>query len=347
VHSATTAADKRPAFRATAPSGSRSVWAWARVLGGVGILALLVWQLGTGPFLDGVRLVSGSSLVAAFAIGALTTVCCAWRWTLIAAGLGIRLPLREAVAAYYRSQFLNTTLPGGVVGDVHRAVRHGRDIGNVGLGVRAVVIERSAGQVVQVGLAVIVLAAFPSPVRPYLPAAVGVAAVAGLALLLVARVLARGGSGWSVRALRTAGADLRNGLFANRNWVRVMLASTVVVLGHLATFLLAARTAGATAPLTSLVPLTLLALLAMGLPLNVAGWGPREGVAAWAFGAAGLTAAQGVATAVTYGVLILVASLPGAVVLILRWINRKPKEQPHPDPVPPRIPAMGQSGARG
>ena len=49
----------------------------------------------------------------------------------------------------------------------------------------------------------------------------------------------------------------------------------------------------------------------MGIPLNVAGWGPREGVAAWAFAAAGLGAAQGVSTAVVYGVMALVASLPG------------------------------------
>jgi hypothetical protein len=64
----------------------------------------------------------------------------------------------------------------------------------------------------------------------------------------------------------------------------------------------------------------LLILIAMGLPLNVGGWGPREGVAAWAFGAAGLTADLGVSTAVVYGVLVLVASLPGAVVLLAwRW----------------------------
>jgi hypothetical protein len=80
----------------------------------------------------------------------------------------------------------------------------------------------------------------------------------------------------------------------------------------------AADCAGATASWTTLVPLTLLGLLAMAVPLNIAGWGPREGVAAWAFAAAGLTATQGVATAVTYGVLVFVASLPGAVVLLVR-----------------------------
>ena len=54
----------------------------------------------------------------------------------------------------------------------------------------------------------------------------------------------------------------------------------------------------------------------MGLP-NVAGWGPREGVAAWAFGAGGLGAQQGVATAVVYGVMVFVGALPGAIVMLV------------------------------
>jgi hypothetical protein len=35
-------------------------------------------------------------------LGGLTTVCCAWRWILIAGGLGVRLPLGTAVAHCYR-----------------------------------------------------------------------------------------------------------------------------------------------------------------------------------------------------------------------------------------------------
>ena len=62
----------------------------------------------------------------------LTTVCCAWRWRIVARGHGVALSLPAAVAAYYRSVFLNLALPGGVVGDVHRGVSHGRDEGDVG-----------------------------------------------------------------------------------------------------------------------------------------------------------------------------------------------------------------------
>ncbi len=61
------------------------------------------------------------------------------------------------------------------------------------------------------------------------------------------------------------------------------------------------------APPTTLLPLALIVLLGGALP-NVGGWGPREGVAAWAFAAAGLGASAGVATSVAYGVMVLVAA---------------------------------------
>ena len=104
------------------------MWAWGRFVGSAFVLAVLVWRLGTGPFLDGVRTVDGRALAAAAGIAVLTTVCCAWRWKIVAGGLGVDLSLPAAVAAYYRSLFLNVTLPGGIVGDVHRGVSHGRDV---------------------------------------------------------------------------------------------------------------------------------------------------------------------------------------------------------------------------
>jgi uncharacterized membrane protein YbhN (UPF0104 family) len=114
-------------------------------------------------------------------------------------------------------------------------------------------------------------------------------------------------------------AAVRQGLLARRVWPGIVLASVAVLAGYLATFLLAARAAGATAPAVQLLPLLVLALLAMMLPVNVGGWGPREGACAWAFGAAGLGAAQGLTVAVVYGLSIFVASLPGAAVMVLRW----------------------------
>jgi uncharacterized membrane protein YbhN (UPF0104 family) len=316
----------------------RAVWAWARPFAGLAILVLLVWRLGAVAFLDGLRLVDGGTLVAALGIGLLTTVLSAWRWRLVARSLGLRLPLGSAVADYYRALFLNAALPGGVLGDVHRAVRHGQHVGDVGRGVRAVVLERSAGQVVLVVVGAVVLLAHPSlalaeadhlGMTPTGAFVVGV--LSGLAVALAAGIRPwRGGSRWH-RACRTALADVRLGLLARDSWPGVLVSSSAVLAGHLAMFFVAARVAGASAPLVTLAPLMLLALLAMALPLNVGGWGPREGVLAWAFGMAGLSATQGLTVAVVYGVCTFVASLPGLGVLVVRWINRPRPDGPQVD----------------
>ncbi|GAA4734072.1 hypothetical protein Prum_086160 [Phytohabitans rumicis] len=295
------------------------MWAWVKLLGGAGILALLVWRLGTGALRDGLRVIDGGTLLVACGIGLATTVLSAWRWCIVARGLGIRLPLGSAVADSYRALFLNAALPGGIVGDVHRAVRHGKDTGDVGRGVRAVVLERSAGQAVVVALGVGVLVVSGTRLVEVPGAALAVLAALGLAAVAGGwALLRRGASRWT-RALRTAGSDVRRGLLARGRWPGIVLASALVLVGHLATFVVAARAAGASVPLPQLVPLLMLALLSMMLPLNVGGWGPREGVTAWAFAAAGMSASLGLTVAVVYGVLTFAAALPGAGVLVVRW----------------------------
>ena len=306
------------------------VWAWTRLAVGAGILVALVWWLGVSPFIDALHSIDAWSLAAAAGIAVPTTVCCAWRWRLVSRGLGSELPMGEAVGAYYRSQFLNTVLPGGVLGDVHRAVRRGRDVGDVGHGVRAVVWERTAGQAVQIALTVVVLMVFPSPVRSYMPAVVGSVAAVTLVAVLLGRALPRYAPTALLRLSRALVTDVRSGLLARGAWPGVALTSAVVVAGHTATFLVAARTAGSTASVVQMLSLALLVLLAMGIPANIAGWGPREGAAAWVFAVSGLGAAQGVATAVVYGVMVLVATLPGAVVLLAAWLR---PERPRTGPV--------------
>ena len=306
---------------------SGSVWAWARSAAAAATLTVVVWHLGVGPFLDGVRAVNGAALVAGAGIGVLTTVCCAWRWTIVARGLSLRLSLPAAVAAYYRSVFLNLTLPGGLAGDVHRGVSHGRDVRDVGLALRAVAWERTAGQVVQAILTVAVLLALPSPVRSSIPLVVVALVATVIAVVLVGRARPGGGRSRWARVRSAIAGDVRDALLARRAWPAIALASALVVIGHAVTFLIAARTAGTTASVSLLLPLALLAMLAMVLP-SVAGWGPREGATAWAFAAAGLGAEQGVATAVVYGVMVLVASLPGALVLVAAWVPRAAVAQP-------------------
>ena len=174
-----------------------SVRRWAGPAAAVALLAVVIWRLGTGPFLAGVKAVDGRALLAAGAIFFLTTVCAAWRWTIVSRGLGVRLTLPGAVAAYYRAVFLNLMLPGGVAGDVHRGVSHGREVHDVGRALRAVVGERAAGQVVQAVLTVAALLALPSPVRSSMPlVALGVVVAAVVIVLVARRRLPLAGRAW-------------------------------------------------------------------------------------------------------------------------------------------------------
>jgi uncharacterized membrane protein YbhN (UPF0104 family) len=307
-------------------------WPLLRLAAAVTVLWFLWRYLGAAPFKDGLRAVTWPAVVAAVTLTALTTVCSAWRWRVAALALGIGIGLRAAVGAYYRSLFLNSVVIGGVVGDVQRAVTHGRRSGDVALGLRAVAWERLWGQVIQAVATAVVLLTMPSPVRPALPYVLagiaGVAAVVGCAAL-VAKRAGRLRRSRLARAARAIADDLRHGMLTPHVWPQLALASVLVVAGHTATFVVAARVAGSTAPLAELLALLMVVQTAMVIPLSIAGWGLREGVAAWAFAAAGFGAATGVTIAVLYAVLMLIAVAPGAG-LLLRDAGRRGRDQGQP-----------------
>ena len=294
-----------------------------RLSAAAAVLWFLTRLVGAAPFEDGLRAVTWPAVVAAVALTVLTTVCSAWRWRVVARALGIDIGLPSAIGAYYRSLFLNSVLIGGVLGDVHRAVTHGMRAGDVPRGLRSVAWERLCGQIIQAVATAVVLLTLPSPVRPALPYVLaGVAGVAGCAALVVWGAVRRGRSRLG-HAARAIAEDLRCGLLAADVWRQLMLASVLVVAGHTATFVIAARVAGSTAPLGELVALLMVVQTATAIPLNIGGWGPREGAAAWAFAAAGFGAATGITVTTLYAVLMLVAFAPGAGLLLRDVVRRR------------------------
>jgi uncharacterized membrane protein YbhN (UPF0104 family) len=289
----------------------------ARPLAVAVIVGVLVWWSGPQAVVDALAALDAGPVLAALGLGVVTTVCSAWRWCLVARSMGMRLALPTAVADCYQALFLNSVLPAGMLGDLHRAVGHGRRTGDVGRGVRAVVLERLVGLVVLVGVAAVVLAMEPALLRVLGDLVPGAGWIAAAVLLVVPAL------GWVLRArLRPLVAEVRAVLRGGAG-PGILGLSVVTLAGYLATFVVAARAIGATAPVAELLPLLVLALLVMALPFNVGGWGPREAVAAVGFAAVGLGASQGFATAVAYGVLCMVACLPGGAVLLLRLCTNR------------------------
>lgn len=290
-----------------------------RIVVAVGVLVAVVAHVGAGPFLHGLRSLDARTIGAALLLGAIATVAAAWRWRLIATRLGVELPRSTSVAAYYKSQFLNTVLPGGIVGDVDRAVSVGRSTESVPQSARSVAIERSAGQVVQLALTLIVLACFGAEFAGYLLAVLAV----GFCLVVVALLVTTAASARARNALLHEATELRAGLGSVKTSVQVAIASVVVVGCHVATLSIATATVGVRVPPLQMLTLAFVILLGASIPLNIGGWGPREGIAGWAFALAGFGASAGVAASTLFGALAMISVAPGAVVALVVALRRR------------------------
>jgi uncharacterized membrane protein YbhN (UPF0104 family) len=290
---------------------------WSVSLAVLGSLAL--W-LDFAVLLDELAGLSAGWLVAALAITALQTLVSAWRWRFTSARLGLPLAWPRAVGDYYLAQFVNQVLPGGVAGDALRAHRHARMSRAAGPAWRAVVIERASGQVV-VALATLSVLALVPAWREMLVKAWdrgGEAWVWPLLLvLLVAGCAVAAARRWPRHWFVLRG-EIHAALLSSSAWPRQLITSSAIVFSYALVFALVGRGIGVDVSFGLLMAVALPILLAMLVPFSVAGWGFRELAASTVWIALGLPAEQGMAVAMAYGIVVLVASLPGAIVLALR-----------------------------
>ncbi len=289
-------------------------------IGGAAVLGATIATVGTSAFLRGLAALSPATIAIAVVLAATATAAAAWRWRTVASGLGLELSFFAAAAAYYRSQFLNTVLPGGVIGDVHRAYRHGRRAGRVALAARAVAMERIAGQFVQFALVALVLGALG--VTSPLQGVAWVVGCAGAVLVIAFGVLAATARGRAM--LLRESVALRAVFSSPRRSLEILVSSVIVVGSHATTFVVACLAVGVRATPRELVALALVALTAGSIPLSLGGWGPREAGSAAAFTLTGLGAAAGLAASTAFGVLTMIALLPGAAVLVADRVRPRP-----------------------
>jgi uncharacterized membrane protein YbhN (UPF0104 family) len=302
----------------------------ARIAISAGLLAGVVWLVDGDALLARLSDLEPIWVVIALAISLPQMALLAFRWRLTAARLGLPLPFGAALSEYYLGVFLNQLIPGGVMGDVSRAWRHGRaapepPLPERGTGlspaVRAVILERASGQVVTAAVAA--LSFFALPLAAGIRGRTMLVMYAGLALLALAVMI--------VRRLPVADSiwrDVRAALLA-RDVVVVQLVTSALVMGsYIAVYLAAARAVGVRTPFVVLAPLVAPVLLSMLIPVTIAGWGLREATAAALWGAVGLTAEDGVAISAAYGLLVLASTLPGAVVLVSAARGRRAGRPP-------------------
>lgn len=279
----------------------------------------LLWQLTDGR--EAMRTLAGAQplwLIIALVALTLQTVLSALRWRLTAGRLGISFDVTHAVREYYLSQVVNQSLPGGMVGDAGRAVRARRQAGLVRSG-QAVIFERLAGQVAM--FTVMTIAFLVTWWTPggldwphWVAVMIGLLVAGGAAAIAAVWAGARlpGAVGRVVTGLNDA---LDAALLSRAVFPRQAALSLGTAACNLAAFAFCAIAIGAPLPLVAVLAVVPLILFTMLIPISVSGWGLREGAAAALFPLVGATATQGFAASVAFGLVFIVAVLPGIVPL--------------------------------
>lgn len=284
-------------------------------------LAILLWW--SDPAEVGARLRDTDMVWIGVAVLAVTgaTFSMAARWKATARAVGIELSYGVALREYYLAQLINLVLPGGIAGDVTRAVR-ARSEADLTRAAQSVMAERLLGQVALLG---VMLAGFAGALAIPGGPEWGALAWAVVGCLCAAALLA-----WAMSRQATATGrflHLVAGLMCRPDMlVHAAVTTLCLILG----FYACARATGIVLPPGVWVTLVPLVLSAMLIPLSIGGWGWREGAAAALFPIAGAPATAGIATGITYGVVLLVAVLPAGVIWCVQsagaslWVKGKP-----------------------
>lgn len=282
------------------------------------LLLWFLWRNIDGP--ETLRILSQAQpvwLAAAVLVLLGQTALSGLRWKVTAAQLGQSLPLAYAIREYFLSQVVNQALPGAVMGDAARALRARAQAG-LAVSAQAVIFERLAGQIAMfVTLACAFGAtwglsggldwpfAFAGPIG----LSVGIGTLILGALIAVGMYPALFGP----RML-----PFYTALMTRRVLPAQIALGAGITLCNLGAFALCAAAIGVIltpAAIFAIVPVILFSML---IPFTVSGWGIREGAAAVLLPLAGTSAPEAVATSIIFGCAMLLAVLPGLVVMGLK-----------------------------
>lgn len=288
-----------------------------RVLVSVSILALILrsidirqaWQVARNARLDwlllGLMMQFGSTAVSAY------------RWQLIMRNLGFGQSFSFYWDSYFKGMFFNQGLPTSIGGDVIRVL----DVAGRGFRKRdalyGIAIDRIAGVGALLLLALAAHLANPDllPRQAYLPilwlSAAGLLGFSSLSLV--------GRLPWLDRypklaVLKIASDRLRQAV--SRQRLLLVVSSLMVPSLAMLGFFAVGWALGLRYNLLTYVAIVPPALVLTVVPISIAGWGVREGALVGLFSLIGADNTVVLMMSLTYGMMLILVSLPGLVVFL-------------------------------
>lgn len=269
----------------------------------ISILAVILSRVSIDEVLLRARGGALAHLAAALLLVFAMAMLVALRWRLLAAWLGLAVPGRLAVRAVFLGLFGGQVLPSVVGTDLLRGFVLARHTGRL----QRVAASLIADRLVALFAACLLLLLSYASLGLLGPAAVLLSGAALLTFLLAS----------TGRVRRVFGLQPVEGVTLE---TKQILAAIVVAFAiHSIAVLAAALTAaayGVDASLKIWLAIVPLSVIASAVPISINGWGVRETVIVALGAGYGLAAADALLVSLTLGALNLVASLPGAYLLL-------------------------------
>jgi len=283
----------------------RSVIAAAlRLAVSLSIIAVILSRVSIRDMLA--RAASGAPLylVGALALMLMSIVLVALRWRLLARCLGMAMSLGLAVRALFVAAFGGQLLPSALGADVLRGWLLARKTNGVGRVVASLVADR----LVALFAACLLLLISDRAIAQLLPNLAPF--VAPLAVLVVGAVLLAFLAGLRRASVLVAVAGQAKPLLLAVAIAVAVQGAAVAVAALVAT---AYRVNGTLALWVSVIPLS---VILSSIPVSVNGWGVREATIVALATPLGVAPADALLVSVTLGALNVLASLPGALVML-------------------------------
>lgn len=308
---------------------------WGLLALKIALSGALIWYFvgksDLGAAMENLRRVDAATVMVALALFLTQIALVARRWGVLMrlVGIGGGLSFPRIVRIMWTATFLNTTLVSSVGGDAFRLWTIVRGGDPLGKSINSIFLDRLAALMALMVLIAVslpyVMELVPDEAAIWSYAILIAASVAGFAALLHADRLPRRIQHWRlVRGLANLAADTRKLTLHTDNFLPVAALSFLV---HLLSILVVYVLAGGLEIGISFLDCFFLVppvILAMTLPISIAGWGVREGAMIVTLGLVGVPQESALVLSILFGLGITLAALPGGVI----WLFTRDRTVP-------------------
>ena len=287
------------------------------------LVAVLLWKVPIGDAVDGLAALSAPGLAGIVVLAFVFPSIAAWRWKRVLARLGVGHGWGPLMGDILVSSTYNMLLPTNIGGDVVRALRCGRRVGEPHHAWSSVLFERLVGLVALALIAVPGLAMVPGDLRSLGWVVAGMIVVSVLVLLAAAAPFRAAGKLLASRLPVVAGAgeriagDLAGPLSRPGPRLETMLWSTLYQVAGLGILMLVAWDWGQPSMVWAILGGVPLALILTLLPVSIAGLGVRESLFVVLLGQLGVDSGKAMALALVWLATALLLAFAGAAIMAI------------------------------